>query len=390
MIRVEEAKLRVLGTGRIMPSEHLPLGQAAGRYLAKYVPASFDHPLFHCSAMDGYAFAFDEDVAQWTVVGEVPAGGVFPRTLEKGECVRIFTGAMMPEGADTVVIQEHVQRDGDVITHDAPKLARGSHVRRKGEQLRAGGVAAKAGTLLDAPVIGLLASVGVKEVEVRAKPRVALLVSGDEFAEGETPPPGKIFSSNGVMLQAALGTVGIQANVRQVPDDREALVQAWQDAKADHDVIISTGGVSVGDHDLIPSTLQQMGASIHLHGVLQKPGKPLLFGTLDGRSVFGLPGNPRAVMILFWEYVLPHLRGLQGAVQPWMFMDRLPLAQPVLLKGKRAEFRAAKVADGHVELLADEGSHMLRSLAEADVIAYFPAEEREHAQGDKIEVHYLE
>lgn len=388
MIGVEEAKLRVLGTGRLLPTERLPLGRAAGRYVAHYVAAPFDHPLFTCSAMDGYAFAFAEDVVQWTVVGEVPAGGVFPRALAQGECVRIFTGGMMPEGADTVVVQEHVQRDGDVITHGDEKLQRGANVRRKGEQLRARGVAVKAGTLLDAPAIGLLASVGVKEVEVHAKPRVAILVSGDEFAEGDVPPPGKIFGSNGIMLQTALAAVGIHADVQQVPDEREALAQALKAAHAEHDVIISTGGVSVGDYDLIPSTLQGLEASIHFHGVMQKPGKPLLFGSWEGRSVFGLPGNPRAVMILLSEYVLPHLRCLQGAERPWMHITRLPLAQAVELKGNRAEFRAARVRDGQAELLADEGSHMLRSLVEAEAIAYFPANQREFTEGQMIEVHF--
>ncbi|HMN06626.1 MAG TPA: molybdopterin molybdotransferase MoeA [Flavobacteriales bacterium] len=388
MISVEEAKLRVLGTGRIMDAEKLPLEQVAGRYLAKTVLAPFDHPLFHCSAMDGYAFAFAEDVEQWKVVGEVPAGGAFPRALEQGECVRIFTGGMMPDGADTVVMQELVQREGDSITYDDPKLVKGSNVRRKGEQVRARSTVLKAGTLLDAPAIGLLATVGVKEVEVRVKPRVAILVSGDEFAEGDTPQPGKIFGSNGVMVQAALASAGITADLRHVADDPKALVQAWQAVHDGHDVIISTGGVSVGDYDLIPATLQELGTSIHLHGVLQKPGKPMLFGSWDGRSVFGLPGNPRAVMILFLEYVLPHLRGLQGATDPWMPKDHLPLAHAVELKGKRAEFRAARVRKGRVELLTDEGSHMLRSLVEADAIAYFPAEQREFAEGHEVEVHF--
>ncbi|MCO6482281.1 MAG: molybdopterin molybdotransferase MoeA [Flavobacteriales bacterium] len=388
MITVEEAKVRTMGTARLTAAVKVPLVQAVGHYLARTVTAPHDHPLFNCSAMDGYAFAFTEAPGRLSVVGEVAAGAVFPRALGPGECVRIFTGGMMPDGADTVVMQELVQREGDAITYDDPKLVRGGHVRRKGEQLRARSTAVKAGTLLDAPAIGLLASVGVKEVEVRRRPRVAILVSGDEFAEGDAPQPGKIFGSNGVMLQAALASAGIPAEMRHVADDRGALAAAWQAARAEHDVIICTGGVSVGAYDLVPASLQSLGASIHIHGVLQKPGKPMLFGSWEGRSVFGLPGNPRAVMILFWEYVLPHLRGLQGATHPWMPADRLPLAHGVQLKGKRAEFRAARVEHGRVELLADEGSHMLRSLVEARAIAYFPADRRQFAEGHEVEVHF--
>jgi molybdopterin molybdotransferase len=318
------------------------------------------------------------------------AGDAFPRPLKPGECVRIFTGAMLPEGADTVVMQELVQRDGDVITHTDAKLKKGGNVRLKGEQLRAGEVAIEAGTRLGPAAIGLLASVGVRKIPVARKPRVAVLVSGNEFAEGEVPLPGKIFGSNGVMLQTALRSVGIEAEPVVVRDDRAALLAAWRQLASGHDVILSTGGVSVGDHDLMPATLQELGATVHFHGVMQKPGKPMLFGHLDRCAVFGLPGNPRAVMVLFGEYVAPWLRAVQGAADPWPASDRLPLAHAVQIKGNRAEFRAARVLHGRVELLADEGSHMLHSLAEANAIAYFPADRRECAEGQLIDVHYLD
>jgi molybdopterin molybdotransferase len=155
------------------------------------------------------------------------------------------------------------------------------------------------------------------------------------------------------------------------------------------DLVITTGGASVGEHDLMQVVLERAGAVVHFHGVTQKPGKPMLFATLSGKPVFGLPGNPRAVMILFWEFVLPFLRAIQGAEDPWLKSDRMPIAHAVRLKGERSEFRAAQVKGGQVTLLADEGSHMLRSLVEADALAYIPADVRQIATGDTVEVHYL-
>lgn len=386
MIGVEEAKRRMMAAVRKLPAEPVALSDALGRFIAEEVIAPFDHPLFDCSAMDGYAFACG--ASQWRVVGEVTAGDAFPRALAAGECVRIFTGAMIPEGADTVVMQELVQQNGDQITHTDVRLKRGGNVRYKGEQLRAGEVVLERGVTVDAAAIGLLASVGVREVRVAARPRVALLITGNEFADGATPPPGKIFGSNGVMLQSALRKEGIEAMVVHAGDDREALIAAWKELVQANDLIISTGGVSVGDHDLIPPTLKDLHADIRFHGVMQKPGKPMLLAMLGGTVVFGLPGNPRAVMVLFMEYVRPFLRAMQGCAAPWMRSDVLPVDRELRVKGERAEFRAAHVEGGKVRLLADEGSHMLRSITEANAIAFIPAEVREMKAGDPIEVHY--
>ncbi len=389
MIDVAEAKQRMMAAVRMLPAGPVPLADARGRFTVEEILAPYDHPLFDCSAMDGYAFAFSGGAKAWKVVGEVAAGNAFRGRLNAGECVRIFTGAMLPEGADTVVMQELVQRNGDTITHGDAKLKQGGNVRYKGEQLLAGDMALPKGTWLGPAAIGLLASVGMQEVEVARKPRVAVLVSGDEFAEGGVPRPGKIFGSNGVMLQAALRDQGIDADISQVGDDREALIEAWKGAVEGYDLVLSTGGVSVGDFDLVLPALEALGAQIIFHGVKQKPGKPMLLARLGNTPVFGLPGNPRAVMVLFMEYVLPFLRAMQGSSSPWMRSATLPMAHAISVKGDRAEFRAARVKDGTVELLRDEGSHMLRSLTGADALAFIPAEMRKLRAGDRIEVHYI-
>lgn len=172
-------------------------------------------------------------------------------------------------------------------------------------------------------------------------------------------------------------------------DDRVALAEALQRAARDFDLILTTGGVSVGDHDHVRPVLEALGAAVHFHKVAQKPGKPMLFAALNGTPVIGLPGNPRAVMVLFWAYVLPFLRAMQGASDPGLGMELLPIAQAVNLKGDRAEFRAARAEQGRVTLLADEGSHMLRGLVDANALVYFPATMRNVNTNDPVEVHHL-
>lgn len=216
----------------------------------------------------------------------------------------------------------------------------------------------------------------------------ACCARGGEFVDGSIIPPGRIFSSNDAMLVSAMLEEGIHAEPDTAKDDPHELSEALRKAP-DFDVFITTGGVSVGDHDLVRTCLEQLGATIHFHGVAQKPGKPMLFATLGDVMVFALPGNPRAVLVLFYEYVLPFLRAMQGAGDPFMPEQELPIAAPLQVKGERAEFRAALVRNGRVELLADEGSHMLRTLVEANALAYLPTGRRSWAAGDPVTVHYL-
>jgi len=389
MITVDEAKRILLAKAQLLSTDRVSLAQAGGTYTATDILAPHDHPLFDCSAVDGYAFAFDAAVKEWRVAGEVPAGKVFSGELDRGECLRIFTGAMVPASADTVVMQEFVQREGDRITHTDVKLKAGGNVRKQGEQVRVGDRLLGAGSRIDASAIGLLASCGIRELDTHRVPRVAVIVTGDEFSAEAIPAPGRIFSSNDAMLLAALDQQGIDAELLHATDDEGVLRAAVQKATMMADLVITTGGASVGDHDLIRPVLEQMGATIHFHGVAQKPGKPMLFASLGEKPIIALPGNPRAVMILFWEYVLPFIRAMQGACDPWLRTEHLPIAHAVALKGDRAEFRAAQVKDGRVTLLADEGSHMLRSLVDADALAYFPATMRTLNANEPVEVHHI-
>lgn len=389
MINVEEAKRIMMGHVPMLPFAPTLIEETNGCVLAQDVFAPHPHPLFDMSAVDGYAVRGEGP--QWRVVASIAAGQVLERGLSDGESARILTGASIPPGTRCVVMQEQCERIDDRVRVTAPLPREGANVRRKGEQFQAGELLLARGQGLEPAGIGLLASAGVTEVDVAFKPYVAIVRTGNEFLDQGTGTEGHIFSSNDRMLHAALH--GEECEVDEqvafvAGDDDASLTAAVRDALA-ADVIITTGGVSVGDHDRVETVLRRMGAVIHFHGVAQKPGKPMLFATLDGKPVFGLPGNPRAVMVLYWEYVLPFLRAMQGAAEPWPRTDRMTLVHSFDVKGERAEFRPARLDGGMVRPLADEGSHMLRSLIDADVLVYLPVEKRRWQEGEAVEVHFL-
>lgn len=389
MISVEEAKRILLQHVPAATSGPAVLDEAVGRYLVNDVLAPADHPLFDMSAMDGYAVAGAD--GPWTIVEALAAGSVLGRALVAGECARIFTGAQVPAGTYAVLQQEQCAAQEGEVRWTGAAIKPGMNIRRQGESVRTGDRLMRQGSVITPEAVGFLSSCGLEDAEVSRAPVVAVIRTGGEFIEEDKPSDGRIFSSNEWMLLAALRQAGCttEGNALIVDDVEEEIRNALQFAVSGSDVVISTGGVSVGDHDLLRPVLESLGATIHFHGVAQKPGKPMLFATLQGVPVFALPGNPRAVMVLFWEYVLPYLRAMQGARDPWSRSDRLPIEQALQVKGERAEFRAAQVKDGRVRLLADEGSHMLRTLVEADALVFIPADVRALAPGDAVEVHYL-
>lgn len=389
MIGVEEAKRIMMEHVRPLPFTPQALDLAHDHHLAADVKSRAPYPMFDMSAVDGWALCGEGP--EWTPVASVAAGQAMQGSLLPGHCARIFTGARLPSGTERVLMQEHAVREAGMIQCMGGPPAIGANIRRKGEHFTEGELLARAGERLGPAYIGIIASGGCEEVEVSFKPWVAVVRTGSEFIEQGSPGDGRIHSSNEWMLFAAL-----RKELCEVDDDG-AFIAADDDTEianaieqaSEADVIITTGGVSVGDHDRVEAVLKSLGADIHFHGVAQKPGKPMLFATLKGKPVFGLPGNPRAVMVLYWEYVLPYLRAMQGATDPWPRTDLLPVGHTTSVKGERAEFRAARVEGGKVLLLADEGSHMLRSLSGADALVYMPPDKRAWGEGEPIEVHYL-
>lgn len=389
MISVEEARQQLFAHVLRLDAVSVRLDDACGRFLAEDAIAPCGHPLFDMSAVDGYALGGGS--GPWRQIGHIAAGDVLDRALGDDECARIFTGAMVPVTCRAVLMQEHAVRSDDGSIRSSKPLADGANIRRADESFSKGTKLLSRGQQLNPEHIGLLASCGIDQVRVGGTPRVGIIRTGGEFLDSDRPASGRIFPSNERMLIAAVRYSGVHTkdSAWLAADDPAEIRETILRAFAENDVLITTGGVSVGDHDHVHNVLEGMGASIHFHGVRQKPGKPMLFATIEQKPVFALPGNPRAVMVCWYAYVLPCLHAMQGAAKPWPDSERLPLASNARAKGDRTEYRAAKVRGGQVHLLADEGSHMLASLAQADALALIPEGATALATGDPIEVIHL-
>jgi molybdopterin molybdotransferase len=406
MISVEEAKALVSKHVQTLPTHVLGLNEGHGFVLATDVIAGIDMPPFPQSAMDGYALgapldastssarstAQDDSLSEgstFSIVGEVAAGSAQQFNLKPDECVRIFTGAPVPESAAAVVQQEWIKRNGDVITLQK-SVANRMHIRPQGEQMKSRDVALRKGTLLNAAAIGFLAMIGVIEVEVYYKPKVAVLVTGNELVKpGTTLSYGQIYESNSVMLIAALESEGIKAECLAIPDDFEKTKTAISDAMVTCDLLIISGGISVGDYDYVGAALVELGTEELFYKVKQKPGKPLYFGKINKNLVFALPGNPAASLSCYYEYVRTAIRRMQQHPKPEQTTLRLPLASNFINKGGRSQFLKAKIVDSKVELLDGQSSAMLSTFAVADALVYIPSEISQLGVGKMVEVHLL-
>src|SRR6187431_207074 len=308
MIPVQEA--RQLIAEKCMPSrkEEVELIHSVGMVLAEDVYSPIDTPPFDQSAVDGYAFSF----SQWnqkgplTIVGEIPAGHVAHEKMKAHQTMRIFTGAHVPSGMDTVVMQEKVEVLGNELHIKDPQLVGGSNVRLKGSQTKAGTLALPKGHLLTPASISFLASLGIAIVQVYELPRVRIIVTGKELVlAGAILKAGMIYESNSAGLTAALKMLGITPLSVEVIDDDERAIMRAINRTIDADILILTGGASVGDYDFVPSALEKCGVQKVFHKVKQKPGKPFYFGVENQTLVFGLPGNPAAVLSCFYQYIVP-------------------------------------------------------------------------------------
>ncbi|OJY66809.1 MAG: molybdopterin molybdenumtransferase MoeA [Sphingobium sp. 66-54] len=376
LLPVDEAQARLLALADPLPAQAVPLADAAGRYLAEPLVARRDQPWTDLSAMDGYAIRFADMPGPWRLAGEVPAGAGLPSgTLAPGTTMRIFTGAPMPPGADSVVLQEDVSaQDGLIrLTGDGPGHA-GKHVRPRASDFAEGAVLLPAGLRLGPPRMALAALAGHAEVPARVRPRVALLSTGDELvAPGAPCPPGKLPASNDIMLRALLEGAGAQMIAsRIVPDVLPRLVEALR-ACADADVIVTTGGASVGDHDLVRPALEAAGGTIAFWRIAMRPGKPLIVGRLGKATVLGLPGNPISSMVTGALFLLPLVRHLAGADDPLPHPQpaRLGAAMPAV--GGRANYIRATLADGVVTPLAFQDSAAMQAAAAANALLIRPA-----------------
>jgi molybdopterin molybdotransferase len=373
---LEEALALVLERARPLPAEAVPLAAAAGRYVAEPALARVDLPPFPSSAMDGYAVRAADTPGRLRVVSSIAAGDAPSGPLAAGTAVGIATGASVPDGADAVVpVELIVVSDGQVEIPSASEA--GAHVRPRGGDVRAGEPVAAPGELLQVARIGALAASGVAEVSCARRPRVAVLATGSELrAPGEELEPGQIYESNRVMVAAALAAAGAEVVELAVARDDEASHRRALEEGLEADVLVSTGGVSMGPHDLVRRVAAELGVEEVFWKVAIKPGKPVSFGVRGSTLVFGLPGNPVSALVGSVVFVSPALRALQGASDPGPAYELGRAARPLRRNAERDEFlRARRVVgdDGVVlEPVVGQESHMIVRAASADALVHVP------------------
>jgi molybdopterin molybdotransferase len=379
-LSAQEARQRILAKARPMGTQMVGPDQAYGRVLAEPVVASRDQPPFRTSAMDGYAVraadALDHP-AKLQVIGESAAGLAFTGAVLPGQAVRIFTGAPVPHHCDHVVIQENVQRDGDVALL-GPLIGQGANIRAQGGDFQAGAVLLGAGSRLDAWRLSLAASAGAFSLRVIQRPRVAVLSTGNELVEpGQTPSLDQIYNSGSPAVCALLESWGALAiRLHSAVDDAETIAASVRDLSVD--LIVTLGGASVGDHDLVKPAMAQLGLELSVETIALRPGKPTWFGSLgDGRLVLGLPGNPASALVCAELFLRPLVNAMLG-LEPGPLMETAQLATPLPSNGPREHWMRAKLENRQGTLVAapfrDQDSSLISVFAQADALVCQPAQ----------------
>jgi molybdopterin molybdotransferase len=392
LIAFEEAQRIVLERAKPLDAERVPIERAAGRVLAEPAVAAVDLPPFPSSAMDGFALRAEDTGGaplELPVVEEVAAGSPAGRPLAAGEAMAISTGGAVPEGADSVVPVELVEeRNGRVGVREP--VSEGANVRGRGGDVRAGDTVLEPGMRLGPAQVGALAAAGISEVRCAKRPRVGILVTGSELRQpGEELAAGQIYESNGLLLATALQLAGaVPAQLGVVSDEPAELERSMERALLGFDMLVTTGGASVGVHDLVRETQKKLRVEELFWGVAMKPGKPVAFGVRRDHLVFNLPGNPVSALVTFEVLVRPAVEALQGIQDPRAAYSRGRLAAPIRRNERRTEFvRAVSRREGDevlVEPLSGQESHMIARTARADILVLVEAGEGELAAGDEI------
>jgi molybdopterin molybdotransferase len=393
MLTVEQAREQILSRVEVLPEEIVPLLAALDRILAEDVVSAREIPPWPNSSMDGYAVRSADTLAggsvRLAVVGRIAAGAMPDRAVGPGEASRIFTGAPMPEGADAVIPQEDVEADAVSIAF-SHAIEPGAYVRPRGEDVRQGDRVLAPGQAIGPAEIGVLATMGWPRVRVRRRPRVAILSTGNELADlGQEPGPGQIPNTNTYALMAQTIEAGGEPINLGVSADRLEDIERRLHAIEHADMLVSSAGVSVGDHDLVRAALEKLGAELHLWLVSMRPGKPITFGSLRGRPIFGLPGNPVSAMVTFELFVRPALRKMLGHAD----LDRPRIAaraaEPIQNPGRRRGYLRVTLSPERDHYLArltgEQGSAILRSMVLADGLAVVPGD-TVIEKGDDVDV----
>ncbi|MFN4914928.1 MAG: gephyrin-like molybdotransferase Glp [Sphingomonadales bacterium] len=388
MITTEQASELLRGNPLPLKKRTISLLEASGMYCAEPVTAKVAVPPFDNSAMDGYAFCWMDFDPQkpMKISGEVPAGETAVKRIEKGNAVRIFTGAMVPEGADTVIMQEKTRVENGFLWIEDEKLQRGSNVRKAGSQSASGDVLVQSGQKLTPGALGLLASAGVSEVCVWEMPAVSVVVTGNEIvAPGKPLLPGQVYECNSFSLLSALSQLGINANLFYASDTTADLRHRLETALETSDLVLITGGVSVGDYDLVVPTLAELGVDCIFHKLKQKPAKPFYFGTKGEKRIFGLPGNPASVFTCWYAWIRPYMLQASGVSSGHIFQTAL-LENEYRQKPGLTHFVKAYLESGKVLVLAGQESYRLDAFAQANCFIKTDAETEVLQPGEIVNI----
>ncbi len=387
LLPVAEAQARLLALGERLPVEELPVSACSGRWLARDLLASRDQPWADLSAMDGYAISSAEWPGPWRIAIESTAGAALPPALAAGESCRIFTGAPLPPGADAILIQENAELREGLLYPIGDALAPGRHVRATATDFAVNQLLLPAGTALGPAQIALAVLGGHGSLPVGSRPTVALISTGNELVPPGAPtPPGRLPSSNAPMLATMLGAAGAEViDLGIIPDDLEALTRALKEA-AKADIILSTGGASVGDHDLVRPAFAAAGGNLDFWKIRMRPGKPLMAGKLGDSIFLGLPGNPVSAFVTATLFLLPLVRHMAGAADPLPRSATASLAAPLPATGERDDYlRAFHTTNGLVSVTSQDSAAMA-ALAQAQCLIVRPAGSPAAAAGDQVTI----
>lgn len=386
MISVEEAKQLIKSSIVANKKIIISLANAVNYNLSKDIIATINMPPFRQSAMDGYALRL-QNSDTYSVIDEVKAGDSHIPILNNGEAIRIFTGAAVPDTANAVIMQEKV-----VIENGELKLQKivisEENIRPMGEQVKIGDIALKEGTKLTPAAIGYLASLGVTEVEVFKKPRIAIVATGNELTTPGIPlEHGKIYESNSIMLASALSSLDYtNVSIHKVEDDYINTKNLLNTIINENDLVLITGGISVGEYDFVGKALEELAVEKVFYKVKQKPGKPLFFGKKETSRIFALPGNPAAALSCFYIYAYPALQKMSGAINYHLVETIANSTSTFVKKGDRAQFLKAHITNNNVEILEGQSSAMLQTFALANAFVYVSEEQQNIAIGDNVQV----
>lgn len=386
LLPLEDAQQRLISMARPLPAETIPIGDALGRYVAEDMFARRSQPAADMSAMDGYAIRFEDRDGPWQIAGECRAGSPPCPPIKAGQAARIFTGALMPDGANTVVMQENIERDGDKIRLiSEPSPDQGHHVRHAGGDFKSGDIALQAGTYLNPAALAHGVMAGLGNLSTGQRPKVAILSTGDELvAPGADTLPHQIPASNDTMILAMLSQLPVLArSINRIKDDMDSICEALESA-SDCDVIVTIGGASVGDHDLVAPAFERLGGQTDFWKIAMKPGKPLMAGKLGNSIVLALPGNPVSAFVTATLFLLPLVRYLAGANSPMPVMQAAKTCSTLPPTTQRAEWLRAKVDEDGINVFNSQDSAKLSILSAANALLFRPPNSPEQPIGATV------